>query len=69
MVEASLNSMVGLTNSKTLEACGNVGEKPVVVLIGLGATRNLISKKLIDVLKILVSITIGYGCSWEMEIM
>ena len=39
MVEVSLNSMVGLTNSKTLEACGNVGEKPVVVLIGLGATQ------------------------------
>ena len=61
LAEISLNSVVGLTNPKTLRARGCVEEQPVVVLINLGATHNFISIKLTKKMKIPVMTTVGYG--------
>ena len=61
LVEISLNSVVGLTNPKTLRVRGCVGEQHVVVLIDPGATHNFISIKLTEKMKIPVMATVGYG--------
>ena len=61
LAEISLNSVVGLTNPKTLQARGCVGEQSVVVLIDPGATHNFISIKLTEKMKIPAMTTVGYG--------
>ena len=53
--------MVGFINPKTLRAWGSVGEQPFVVLIDPRATHNFIFKKMVEVLKILVLATMGFG--------
>ena len=42
-VGLSLSSVVGLTSPKTMKLQGAIGEQPVVILIGSGATHNFIS--------------------------
>ena len=61
MEEVSLNSVVGLTNPKTLRARGSVWDQPMVVLIDPRVTHNFISRKLIEVLKIPILTTASYG--------
>ena len=52
MEEVSLNSIMGLTNPKTLSPRGSVRDQPMMVLIDLRPTHNFISRKLVEVLKI-----------------
>ena len=61
LVEVSLNSVVGLTASKTMKLKGMIGSQEVVVLIDTGATHNFISMDLVKKLAIPRVATDGYG--------
>lgn len=43
--EVALNTVIGLSNSKTMKLLGVTGGHDVVVMIDLGSTHNLISLK------------------------
>lgn len=60
-VEVHLNSVVGLTNPKTMKMEGNIQELKVVVLIDSGATHNFISKDIVDKLQLSVERTREYN--------
>ena len=47
-VELSLNSVVGLSEQCTMKLKGEIHGKEVVVLIDCGATRNFISKLVVE---------------------
>lgn len=61
LVEVSLNSMVGLTASKTMKLEGMIGSQEVMVLIDTGATHNFISMDLVNKLAIPRVATNGNG--------
>ncbi|TYK06599.1 Ty3/gypsy retrotransposon protein [Cucumis melo var. makuwa] len=46
-IELSINSVVGLTNPKTMKVKGRIREEDVVILVGCGATHNFIAEKLV----------------------
>lgn len=58
-ITVSMNSIVGLTNPKTLKLVGTIGDGEVVVMVDPGATHNFISLKAVE--KIGSS---NYGLRW-----
>ena len=52
VVELSLNSVVGLSEPRTMKLKGEIHGKEVVVFIDCGATPNFISKSVVESLKI-----------------
>lgn len=60
-VELSLNSVVGLSEPRTLKLKGEIHVLEVVILIDCGATHNFISTKLIEAVQIPVQETSRYG--------
>lgn len=61
ITEVSLNSVVGLSNPKTMKLRGSIGDFEVVVLIDPGAMHNFISMEVIKELEILVEKTGSFG--------
>ncbi|KAJ9562283.1 hypothetical protein OSB04_007443 [Centaurea solstitialis] len=59
-VEVHLNSVVGITNPKTMKMEGLVGDLRVVILIDSGATHNFISTEIVERKKIKVEKTKEY---------
>lgn len=59
----SINSIVGLTNPKTLKLVGQIGGGEVVVMVDPGATHNFISLRAVEKLKIPVTESAGFGVS------
>ena len=47
IVELSINSVVGLSNSGTMKVRGEIKGKEVVILVDCGAIHNFISEKLV----------------------
>lgn len=62
-VEVSLNSVVGLSNPKTMKLIGKIADKEVVVMIDPGATHNFVSLKAVEELAIPVAASGGFGVS------
>lgn len=64
-VQVHLNSVVGLSNPKTMKMEGVIGEQEVVILVDSGATHNFISREVVEKLKLTVEatkdITMGMG--------
>lgn len=60
-VELSLNSIIGFTSSGTMKIKGSIGKQAVVVLIDCGATHNFIAQRLVDELKLPITVTKNYG--------
>lgn len=61
--EVSLNSVIGLSNPKTMKMCGSVKGKDVVVMINPGATHNFISLEFVEELGIVVDDAAVFGVS------
>lgn len=61
--ELSLNSVIGLSNPKTMKLLGLVGEETVVVMVDPGATHNFLSLQLVEKLKIPVTESGNFGVS------
>lgn len=61
--EVSLNSVVGLSNPKTVKLRGLLGNSEVVVLIDPGATHNFVSLGRVAELQIPVTDSGGFGVS------
>lgn len=61
--EISLNSVVGLSNPKTMKLKGLIGEKEVVVMIDPGATHNFIALGVVKELNIEVTESGSFGVS------
>lgn len=61
--EVSLNSVIGLSNPKTMKMLGLIGEKQVVVMIDPGATHNFISLETMGALTIPIEYSGGFGVS------
>lgn len=59
----SINSIVGLTNPKTMKLIGKIGKREVVVMVDPGATHNFISLKAVEQLEIPVTKSGGFGVS------
>ena len=57
----SLQSMVGITTTRTMRLRGKLGDTDVVVLIDSGASCSFISKHLVDQLWLAVVPTIEFG--------
>ena len=49
----SLNSLVGITNPKTMKMLGSVGKEELIPMIDLGATNNFISNRAVRKLGII----------------
>lgn len=64
LAEVSLNSVVGLTNPRTMKLKGELRGKGVVVMIDPGATHNFISKEVVSKL----GIPISGGRSYEISL-
>ncbi|KAL2543175.1 Eukaryotic aspartyl protease family protein [Abeliophyllum distichum] len=60
-VELSINSVVGLTEPRTMKLVGHIAQKEVVVLIDSGATHNFISAEIVQQLGLTRIDTAGYG--------
>lgn len=52
--EVSLNSVVGLSNPRTMKIRGKINEKDVVVLVDPGATHNFVSLSIVGSLGLVV---------------
>ena len=61
--EISLNSVVGLSNPKTMKLGGTIKGEHVVVMIDPGATHNFLSLTTLERLKIPLDSTKGFGVS------
>lgn len=61
--EVSLNSVIGLSSSKTMKLKGNILGSKVIVMIDPGATHNFISIALVEKLGIPVLNTKEFGVS------
>lgn len=61
VVELSINSVVGLSNPRTMKVKGLIQEKEVIVLIDCRATHNFISEKLVKELQLNTKETSNYG--------
>ncbi|TYJ97524.1 transposon Tf2-1 polyprotein isoform X1 [Cucumis melo var. makuwa] len=61
VVELSINSVVGLTNPRTMKVRGKLQGEEIVVLIDCGATHNFISEKLVKEKKLHTKETTHYG--------
>lgn len=59
----SINSIVGLTNPKTLKLNGRIGGGAVVVMVGPRATHNFISLQAVQKLRVPVTESAGFGVS------
>ncbi|KAJ9552227.1 LOW QUALITY PROTEIN: hypothetical protein OSB04_016272 [Centaurea solstitialis] len=59
-VEIHLNSVVGLTNPKTMKMEGVINDQRVVILIDSGATHNFISTEIVEKKRIKVEKTSDY---------
>ena len=60
-VELSLNSVVGLTTSGTMNIKGTIRSKEVIILVDSGATHNLLSLELVQQLALPLTTTTNYG--------
>lgn len=60
-VELSLNSVVRLTEPRTLKLKGEVHGLDVVALIDCGATHNFISTSLVEAIQLPIQETSHYG--------
>ena len=60
-VEMSLNSVVGLSEPRTMKLKAEIHGKEVVVLIDCGATHNFISKPMVESLQVPRQGTSQYG--------
>lgn len=60
-IELSINSVVGLTNPKTMKVKGRIREEDVVILVGCGATHNFIAEKLVKWMGLPLNETPNYG--------
>ena len=56
-----MNSVIGLTSSKTMKLRGEIKGERVAVMIGLGATHNFISVDLVRKWELEVDKVVGYG--------
>lgn len=61
--EVSLNSVIGLTNPKTMKLLGRIGGREVVVMIDPSATHNFLSFTTIEKLAIPVTESAEFGVS------
>lgn len=59
----SMNSIVGLTNPKTLKLLGRIGEGEVMVMVDPGATHSFISSRAVEKLQIPVTESGGFDVS------
>ncbi|KAJ9559068.1 hypothetical protein OSB04_013682 [Centaurea solstitialis] len=66
-VEVDLNSVMGLTNPKTMKLEGRIQDQKVVVLIDCGATHNFISMELVEKLSLRMEKTKEYIISMGMK--
>lgn len=60
-VELSVNSMVGLTPSRTMKVRAHVGAQEVIVLVDSSASHNFISTELVRKLSLPLTNTANYG--------
>lgn len=63
VTKVSLNSVVGISNPKTMKLKGIIGELEVVVMIDPGATHNFISKEMVNAAGIVLSNDGAFGVS------
>ncbi|XP_074347938.1 uncharacterized protein LOC141686775 [Apium graveolens] len=61
--EVSLNSVIGLSNPKTMKVLEKIGEAGVVVRVDPGATHNFISLKVVEQLSISLSASGNFAVS------
>lgn len=61
VIDLSLNSVMGLSTSKTMKIKGAINHRGVIVLIDFGATHNLISLKLVHELSLPITPTTDFG--------
>ncbi|XP_056699529.1 uncharacterized protein [Spinacia oleracea] len=59
----SINSIVGITNPKTLKLVGYIGDGEVIVMVDSGATHNFISLRAVEKLKVPITKSAGFGVS------
>lgn len=59
----SINSIVGLTNPKTLKLVGLIEGREVVVMVDPGATHNFVSLRAVEELKIPITESASFGVS------
>ena len=57
----SLNSVVGITNPKTMKMLGRIGTEDLIMMIDSGATKNFISNKAVQKLGITFEECESYG--------
>lgn len=62
-IEVSLNSVIGLSNPKTMKLQGLVGDYEVVVMIDPGATHNFIALGMVSAARIPITGSEGFGVS------
>lgn len=62
-LEISLNSVVGMSNPKTMKMLGTINGEQVVVMVDLGATHNFLSLATLERLRIPLHSTKGFGVS------
>lgn len=62
--KVSLNSVIGISNPKTMKLKGLFCGKEVVVMIDPGATHNFVSLEIVSELNIPITDSGGFGCPW-----
>lgn len=63
ITEVSLNSVIGLSNPKTMKLRGLIGSHEVVVMVDPGATHNFIALSTVEAAGVPVMGTMGFGVS------
>lgn len=59
--EVSLNSVVGLSNPRTMKLRGKINDKDVVVLVDLGVTHNFVSLNIVGSLGLIIDDMGSFG--------